>query len=142
MRLRPAPIAALLSIAVFSLLATFSGGQASARGIIVLPQQAGAMAIGGVAPDKCKTSGGVEVLPCKLTFTQSNYQLSVTVSGPGVVRSKVKGCAGIATFSYFDYGIWYITSTSTPGKCSATFTAYDASKNKVGTATLKITSTF
>jgi hypothetical protein len=144
MRFRPAPIMALLSISAASVLAApSSAGQSPATNLAPAQQVALTMVVGGqVSPDKCQTSGGVKVLPCKLTFTQANYESSATVSGPGVVRSKVKGCAGIVTFSYFDYGIWYITSTQTAGKCSAVFTGFDAQKHKVGTATLKITSSF
>src|SRR5690242_12391329 len=109
MRFRPAPILALLSLSAASLLAVPSGAaQPPASLARPVEQVALTMVIGGdhVSPDKCKTSGGVKVLPCKLTFTSSGYQSSASVSGPGVVRSKVRGCSGIVTFSYFDYGIW------------------------------------
>ena len=143
MRFRPAPALALLSISTFALLAGCSGPSQSSVANLAPPTQvqAGSTAI-DMSPDKCQNSGGVKVIPCKLTFTKAGYQSSATVSGPSVFRSKVKGCAGIVTFSYFDYGIWYITSTQTAGKCSAVFTGFDAQKHKVGTATLKITSTF
>jgi hypothetical protein len=151
MRVSLAPIRVLCSVFALSLLAACSGaGQPSlGQTTTVLPgtQQSLSAGVGtDVSPDKCpKRTGGVKILPCRITFNNGSSQ-QVTVSAPGSsFKSYTEGpdtCSGIVTFTYFDYGIFTAKPAKTKGTCRATFTAYTASHKVIGTAKLAVTNNY
>lgn len=149
MRLSVASLRTLSSIIGLSLLAACSAGNVSsspAQSAGVMPpasSQAIANHTSGLvaSPDKCKGTGGVLVLPCKITFTNTQTQV-VTVSpfGPSYKLPKAsKGCAGYATFSYFDYGMFNVTPGATKGTCKTVFTVRLSSGKVLGKSTLTLT---
>ena len=91
---------------------------------------------------KCgPTTGGIKVLPCAVVFKTAK-STQVTVSGPPsaeLFAVAAKPCKGIATFKYFDYGIYTVVPGKTKGSCNAVFTAETANKKAIGTAQLAIT---
>jgi hypothetical protein len=136
MRFSPAAVQ-ILGLAIG--LAVVAGCSAANQGPLA-PSSALVPAASALQPDKCKTTGGVKLIPCTVTFTKAKTQ-EVTLSGTDVASSKVKAgpCKGIASFSYFDYGIWMVNPGATTGTCAVVFTGYNSKKQAVGTATLTVT---
>jgi hypothetical protein len=91
---------------------------------------------------KCgPTTGGIKVLPCSVIF-KTKKSTQVTVSGPPsaeLFAVAAKPCKGIATFKYFDYGIYTVVPGKTTGSCNVVFTAETDNKKAIGTAQLAVT---
>jgi len=145
MRLSAASLRALSSIVFLAVLAACSGAGQSSGVQGALPSTAQSMTshvdLGGASPDKCKGTGGVLVLPCKVVFNSSQTQV-VTVSpfGPSYALPTLNhGCDGYANFSYFDYGMFNVTPGTTKGTCKAVFTIKTTGGKLVGHSTLRLT---
>lgn len=77
------------------------------------------------------SSKKLKVTPTTMTFTKHKYQQAYMSPNTDFYTEK-DTCKGIATATYFSYGIWKISPGTTNGSCGFTF------KDTVTSATAKM----